>query len=103
MSDTGLFERNGYNNLIIRPPTSDPKRVQQSHIADQLWTPQDDQLLKNLIETYGSNWSLIADCLKSVRCAISTDARTNWDCYYRFLALNPKSQEPKPQEPDQSS
>lgn len=65
-------------------------------MAEQLWTPQDDQLLKNLVETYGNNWHLIADCFNSVRYAVSTDVRTNWDCYHRFAATNSK------QEPDQS-
>ena len=60
--------------------------------------PQDDQLLKTLVETYGSNWHLIADCVNSTRHVVSTDVRTNWDCYYRFAAMNAK-----PQEPDQSS
>jgi len=101
MSGTGLFERNNYNNVIIRPPTSDPKRVQESRIADQLWTLQDDQLLKNLVDTYGNNWYLIADCFNSVRYAVSTDVRTNWDCYHRFVATNSK-QEPDPP-PNQTS
>ena len=98
ISTTGLFERNGHNNLVIRPPTTDPKRVQESRIADQLWTQHDDQLLKNIVEAYGNNWHLIADCFNSMRHVVSTDIRTNWDCYYRFAAVNAK-----PQEPDQSS
>jgi len=68
--------------------------MQESRIADQLWTPQDDQLLKNLVETYGNNWHLIADCFNSLRYVVSTDVRTNWDCYYRFVAVNAKPQEP---------
>ncbi|KAF9644037.1 hypothetical protein BDM02DRAFT_3190961 [Thelephora ganbajun] len=88
-----LFERNSYNHLIIRPPASDPKRMQESRIGDQLWTPQDDQLLKNLVETYGNNWHLIADCFNSMRYVVSTDIRTNWDCYHRFAAVNAKPQE----------
>ena len=93
MSVIDLFERNNYNHLFIRPPTSDPKRMQDPRIADQLWTPQDDQLLKNLVETYGSSWHLIADCFNSMRYVVSTDIRTNWDCYHRFVAMNTKPQE----------
>ena len=68
--------------------------MQESRIADQLWTPQDDHLLKNLVETYGNNWHLIAGCFNSSRYVVSTDVRTNWDCYYRFAAVNSKQQEP---------
>lgn len=98
---TGLFERNGHNNLVIRPPATDSKRVQESRIADQLWTPQDDQLLKNLVETYGNNWSLIAECFSSIRHVVSTDVRTNWDCYFRFVAVNAKPQESDPSSSNQ--
>ena len=91
----GLFERSNHHHPTIRPPSSDPKRIQESRIADQLWTPQDDQLLKNLVEMYGSNWHLIADCFNSIRYVASTDIRTNWDCYYRHVAVNSKSQEPE--------
>lgn len=101
MSTVGLFERNGYTNLTVRPPTTDPKRVPESRIADQLWTPQDDQLLKDLFGAYGSNWNLLADCLNSLRHVVSTDVRTNWDCYYRFAAMNAKQQEPDPSSSNQ--
>ena len=70
--------------------------MHETRIVDQLWTPQDDQLLKNLVETYGSNWFLISDCFNSVRYAVSTDVRTNWDCYHRFAAITVKQQEPDP-------
>lgn len=75
--------------------------MQESHIADQLWTPQDDQLLKDLVETYGNNWGLIANCFNSMRYTVSTDIRTNWDCYYRFAAVNVKQQEPDPSSSNQ--
>lgn len=75
--------------------------MQESHIADQLWTPQDDQLLKNIVETYVNNWHLIADCFNSMRYAVSTDIRTNWDCYHRFVAINAKQQEPDPSSSNQ--
>ena len=101
-STIDLFERNGYSHhLSIRPPTTDPKRIQESRIADQLWTPQDDQLLRDLVESYSSNWHLIADCLNSLRCAVTTDIRSNWDCYYRFVAVNTKPQEPDPSSSNQ--
>ena len=101
MSVVGLFGRDGYSNLVVRPPTSDPKRMPDSRIADQLWTPQDDQLLKNLVDTYGNNWHLIADCFNSMRYVVSTDIRTNWDCYYRYFAVNAKPQEPDPSSSNQ--
>lgn len=75
--------------------------MQEPRIADQLWTPQDDQLLKNLVETYGSNWYLIADCFNSLRYVVSTDIRTNWDCYHRLAAINGKQQEPDPSSSNQ--
>jgi len=30
-----------------------------------------------------------------MRYVVSTDVRTNWDCYYRFVAVNSKPQEPE--------
>ena len=100
MSVTGLFERDGHNYNpnhippVTRVPNSDPKRMQEPRLADQLWTPQDDQLLKHLYEMCSGNWHLIADCFNSLRYVVSTDVRTNWDCYYRYLAVYVKPQEP---------
>ena len=71
--------------------------MQESRLADQLWTPQDDQFIKLLFETCG-NWHLIADFFNSLRYVVSTDVRTSWDCYYRYCAVYVK-----PQEPDTSS
>ena len=73
-----------------RPPTSDrtlpprePKDARR-RMADQLWTPNDDTLLKTLVERYPNNWPLIADAFNSSRVTISIDERIPWDCYERW-------------------
>lgn len=52
--------------------------------ADQLWTSNDDLLLKSLAERYPNNWPLIADAFNSSRVTISIDRRIPWDCFERW-------------------
>lgn len=73
------------NSSITKPPGHlDPKRIPESHIAEQLWSSTDDRLLRSLVETYHNNWALIADAFNTSRISVSTDRRTAWDCYYRY-------------------
>jgi len=53
-------------------------------IVDQQWTPNDDLLLKTLVERYPQNWALVADAFNSSRVTISVDHRIPWDCYERW-------------------
>ena len=53
-------------------------------MTDQLWTPNDDMLLKTLAERYPNNWPLITDAFNSSRVTISIDQRIPWDCYERW-------------------
>jgi chromatin modification-related protein VID21 len=81
------------NPSIVKPPGPlDPKRIPESHIAEQLWSSADDQLLRSLIDIYHNNWSLIADAFNTSRISVSTDRRTAWDCYYRYT-LPPAKQD----------
>lgn len=50
------------------------------------WSPDEDQLLKQIVERYPGNWTLIADVFNSSRVTISTDKRTAWDCLARWDA-----------------
>lgn len=63
----------------LREPADARRRV-----AEQIWTPNDDVLLKTLVERYPNNWPLIADAFNSSRVTVSTDLRLPWDCYERY-------------------
>ncbi|KAI0831506.1 hypothetical protein BC628DRAFT_1354063 [Trametes gibbosa] len=55
--------------------------------ADVVWTPADDSLLKHMVEKYPANWSLVAEAFNSSRVTISTDKRTAFDCWDRWMGL----------------
>ncbi|OCH86567.1 hypothetical protein OBBRIDRAFT_890404 [Obba rivulosa] len=63
-------------------PPKDPRR----RVAELVWTPQEDLLLKQIVERYPHNWLLVADIFNSARVTISTDRRTAWDCYDRWIS-----------------
>lgn len=75
-------------------PSSSSERVQipreprdaRRRLLDQQWTPNDDMLLKALVEKYPQNWALVADSFNSSRVTISVDHRIPWDCYERWNA-----------------
>ncbi|KAJ3551712.1 hypothetical protein NM688_g4547 [Phlebia brevispora] len=51
---------------------------------DLVWTPQDDMVLKQLIEKWPNNWGLIADAFNSSRLTMASDRRAPSDCYDRW-------------------
>nr|AUF42088.1 putative homeodomain protein [Volvariella volvacea] len=51
---------------------------------DHPWTPSEDALLKQLIDKYPYNWSLIAECFNASRTTVPTDKRTALDCLERW-------------------
>ncbi len=52
--------------------------------AEVTWTPQDDAILKQLIDKYPSNWILVAEAFNTTRGTISTDKRTPSECLERW-------------------
>lgn len=68
----------------LLPP--DP-RDREGRLIHFVWTPEEDQLLKNVIHQYGSNWALVADVFNNSRITIPTDRRSPWDCYQRWLGI----------------
>lgn len=81
-----LFERIIPPNpsSVKPPPPLEPKRIPEPRIAEQLWTANDDAILKSLVEKYHNNWCLIADTLNTIRLSVNTDRRNSWDCFYRW-------------------
>lgn len=63
------------------PPAPKDSRKRASEL---IWMPNDDSVLKSLVEKYVNNWSLIADAFNSSRVTIRTDKRTAWDCFDRW-------------------
>jgi chromatin modification-related protein VID21 len=82
----GLFDGSKPNNLPLVPASTlphapkDPRR----RVADHPWTPDEDALLRNLVEKYPVNWRLVADCFNSIRYSIATDKRSPWECFDRW-------------------
>lgn len=67
-------------------PPFEPKDV-ELRLQWFTWSPDEDQLLKQLYNQFGLNWSLIADVFNSTRVTISTDVRTPWDCFQRWVRV----------------
>ncbi|CAL1705017.1 unnamed protein product [Somion occarium] len=53
---------------------------------EHTWTPQDDTVLKQLVERYPGNWVLIADAFNTARVTISTEKRSWMECRDRYVA-----------------
>ena len=68
------------DKIILPREPRDARR----RIAEQMWTANDDMILKTLAERYPNNWPLIADAFNSSRVTISIDNRIPWDCYERW-------------------
>lgn len=58
---------------------------------DVMWLPKEDDLLKSLVDTYGShdkdrncNWRLIAECFNASRITVPSDRRGPKECYTRW-------------------
>src|SRR5258707_14417503 len=52
------------------------------------WVPEDDTLLKSLVNQLGFNWHIIADVFNSSRLTIDTDQRLPWDVWQRWMQVN---------------
>ncbi|KAI0748317.1 hypothetical protein C8Q80DRAFT_731689 [Daedaleopsis nitida] len=70
--------------LMPAPPRDVRKRNAEHHNDAVVWTPVEDALLKQAVERYPYNWSLIAEAFNSSRVTISTDRRTGWECLERW-------------------
>ncbi|KAH7908579.1 hypothetical protein BJ138DRAFT_1157329 [Hygrophoropsis aurantiaca] len=70
------------NLLTINPTVLQPKDTKKR--VEHVWSPNEDTLLKTLVERYPNNWSLIADSFNSSRVTISVDKRTPWECLERW-------------------
>ncbi|RPD66336.1 hypothetical protein L226DRAFT_557464 [Lentinus tigrinus ALCF2SS1-7] len=70
--------------LMPAPPRDVRKRNADHHNEAVAWTPVEDGLLKQAVERYPYNWSLIAETFNSLRVTISTDKRTPWECLERW-------------------
>lgn len=55
-------------------------------LPDHTWTPQDDTVLKQLVERYPNNWVLIAEAFNTARVTIPTEKRTWMECRDRYVA-----------------
>ena len=51
------------------------------------WAPEDDALLKSLVNQFGLNWHIIADMFNSSRLTIDTDQRLPWDVWQRWIQV----------------
>ncbi|KAJ1979313.1 chromatin modification- protein VID21 [Dimargaris cristalligena] len=51
------------------------------------WTPEDDTLLQDLVESYGSHWSLVADAFNTRNHLPGAKPRNGRDCFDRWAAL----------------
>jgi chromatin modification-related protein VID21 len=51
---------------------------------DSNWTTHDDEILRLLADRYPKNWGLIADTFNTMRAAISTERRSDWECKERY-------------------
>lgn len=51
---------------------------------DHLWSPNDDTLLKQLVDRYSTNWALVAECYNSARLTTPMERRTPIDCAERW-------------------
>ena len=52
--------------------------------AEVTWTTQDDAILKQLVDKYPNNWTLVAEAFNTARGTISTDKRTSSECQERW-------------------
>lgn len=52
--------------------------------TEALWTANDDALLKLLVDKYGTNWPLVAECFNSSRLTTSNDKRSPAECQDRW-------------------
>ncbi|KAI0320083.1 hypothetical protein OF83DRAFT_1106517 [Amylostereum chailletii] len=81
----GLFD---YGKPVLDDDSVLPSapRDPAKRFIDANWSNQDDLLLKRLVEKYPRNWGLIAETFNSMRGAISTERRLDWECKERFKA-----------------
>lgn len=62
-------------------PTATSSRLRA---LEHAWTPEDDALLKKVVDKYPGNWILIADAFNSLRITIPVDKRSPLDCQERW-------------------
>ncbi|KAK2820062.1 hypothetical protein FQN49_007757 [Arthroderma sp. PD_2] len=77
-------------NHTFRPPTEyvmPPLGFYESRQSSH-WTYAEDDELRNLVQEYSYNWSLIASCLAPRTSFTSgSDRRTPWECFERWIGL----------------
>ena len=91
-----LFESNGPRTApSIIPPSVRRRTPHELEVARQgagyrhrhaevTWTTQDDAILKQLVDKYPNNWTLVAEAFNTARGTISTDKRTSSECQERW-------------------
>jgi chromatin modification-related protein VID21 len=78
--------------VLPSAPRDPAKRV-----ADSNWIQAEDELLKMLAQKYPKNWGLISDTFNTLRSAISTERRQDWECKERYrLRFKQRSDEQHP-------
>lgn len=96
----GLFSRS--NNFI---PIKQPKPPNLRYLEYQtpiLWLPKHDQALLSIVERYQFNWDMISSCFVCIRTfgyQSLTDLRSPWNCFERWVQLNPAFQLSKMMDP----
>ena len=74
----------------FRPPAEDPMPLQsffESRHPSQ-WTAAEEDQLRDLVEEYAYNWSLISSMLSSKSMFSSgAERRTPWECFERWVGL----------------
>lgn len=65
-------------------PGGGPMYHYKPRTADIIWTPQEDAVLKQLVDKWSNNWSLIADSFNSSRTLMASERRSAMECFERW-------------------
>lgn len=80
-----MFDGRPASNLALQFHASSLKdKDGRRRAADHPWSVGDDALLKQLVDKYSTNWTLVADCYNSSRLMTPTERRTPFDCAERW-------------------
>ena len=75
----------GASNLALQFHASSLKdKDGRRRAADHLWSATDDIFLKQLVDRYSTNWTLVAECYNSSRLMTPMEKRTPTDCAERW-------------------
>lgn len=73
-----------FDQKLSGPSVSNGRLLTEQRRATHLWTTDDDNLLKTMVDRYPENWGLIAECFNSSKLTISNDKRTAKECQERW-------------------